>query len=287
MEFDVLSDVLLGLRARGSVYFCDALAHPWSKLFEGQEHASFHQVRQGACRVISAESEILLGPGDLVFLGPGETHTLESYQPEESRSLDQSETLLMCGYCEVTEHAYGSLSTLFPRMSIIRNDQLQQRSWLNSVLDQLSFEYRSTTPGSQLIVNKLTEVMVVELLRINFGMVEERNLLTALKDKKIATALESLHAEPEKNWTLQTLGEHIGMSRSAIAKRFTELVGVPMFEYLTNLRMQRAIDLLQTSDLRPADIAEKIGYESVVAFTKAFKRHTGETPSKYRRSLFA
>ena len=106
-------------------------------------------------------------------------------------------------------------------MSIIRNDHLQQYAWLNSVLDQLSFEYRSTTPGSQLIVNKLTEVMVVELLRINFGRVEERNLLTALKDKKIATALENLHAEPEKNWTLQSLGEHIGMSRSGIAKRFT------------------------------------------------------------------
>lgn len=287
MEFDVLSDVLMGLRARGSVYFCEALAHPWNKVFDGQKHASFHQVRQGTCRVTSEEGNFILGPGDLVFLGPGVTHQLESYQPEKGEQVDQSETLLMCGYCEVTEHAYGSLSTIFPKMSIIRNDHLQQYAWLNSVLDQLSFEYRSTTPGSQLIVNKLTEVMVVELLRINFGRVEERNLLTALKDKKIATALENLHAEPEKNWTLQSLGEHIGMSRSGIAKRFTELVGIPMFEYLTNLRMQRAIDLLQTSDLRPADIAEKIGYESVVAFTKAFKRHTGETPSKYRRSLYA
>lgn len=286
MEFDVLSDVLMGLRARGSVYFCEALAHPWNKVFDGQKHASFHQVRQGACRVTSDDVNFLLGPGDLVFLGPGVTHQLEGYQPESGEQLDQSETLLMCGYCEVTEHAYGSLSTLFPKMSIIRNDQLQQRTWLNSVLDQMSFEYRSTTPGSQLIVNKLTEVMVVELLRINFGMVDERNLLTALKDKKMAKALESLHAEPERNWTLQSLGEHIGMSRSGIAKRFTELVGIPMFEYLTNLRMQRAIDFLQTSDLRPADIAEKIGYESVVAFTKAFKRHTGETPSKYRTQFF-
>jgi len=282
INIDVLSDVLSALRARGTVYFCDHLEPPWTKTFNSPEQASFHQVRQGSCWARSDIESHFLGPGDLVFLGPSVKHELVSEVPDSSKSENQTETLLMCGYCEISERALAPIVELFPRLCVLRNEQLQQMSWLNNILDKLSFEYQSSNPGSQLVVNKLTEIMMVELLRINFGRSEQINLITALSDNLMARALESLHMQPEKNWTLNSLGEQIGISRSGLAKRFKEMVGIPMFEYLTQLRVQRAKDLLLTSDLKSIDIAERVGYESNVAFTKTFKKQTGETPTQYR-----
>ncbi len=281
METDVLSDVLLALRARGAVYFCDQLAPPWTKLFDSPEHASFHQIRQGSCTLRSEHEDCFLGPGDLIFFGPGQTHELNSIAPNPDSAAGESETLLMCGYCEISEHAHAALRGLFPESCVIRNEQLQQLPWLKAILDQLSFEYQSFISGSQLVVNKLTEVLIVELLRMNFGRAKDKNLITALSDKFIARALELLHEAPEENWTLVSLGEQIGMSRSGLAKRFKELVGIPMFEYLTQLRIQRAIDLLESGSIKPYEIAEKVGYESDAAFKKTFKKYTGLTPNQY------
>ena len=74
------------------------------------------------------------------------------------------------------------------------------------------------------------------------------------------------------------------MSRAAFAKRFRELVGHPMFEYLTNLRVQRAKELLQDTQMPLYEVASRVGYDSDMSFTKAFKKRTGVTPTRYRKS---
>jgi AraC-like DNA-binding protein len=79
------------------------------------------------------------------------------------------------------------------------------------------------------------------------------------------------------------MAEEIGMSRAAFAKRFKELVGQPMFEYLTRLRVQRAKELLQETKLPLYEVASRVGYESDLAFTKTFKKHAGITPTRYRK----
>ena len=85
-------------------------------------------------------------------------------------------------------------------------------------------------PGPELVVNKLTEVVLVELIRINFGRGEQSRFIKALSDKRIAKALQHLHNNPHISWTLEKMGKAIGMSRAAFAKRFKELVGQPMFD---------------------------------------------------------
>jgi AraC-like DNA-binding protein len=141
----------------------------------------------------------------------------------------------------------------------------------------------SQQPGAELVVNKLTEVVLVELIRINFGRSEKSRFVKALSDKRIAKALQHLHNSPQIPWTLEKMGEEIGMSRAAFAKRFKELVGQPMFEYLTLLRVQRARELLQETNLRLYEVASKVGYESDLAFAKTFKKYTGTTPTRYRK----
>lgn len=280
---EVLSDILRSLHVRGSVYFCDRLVSPWSLKFDGTPRASFHMVRRGECWVtVNGESE-QLGPGDLVFLEPGKAHHLSSHAPGQTGTTGVC-TLLLCGYCEFDGAASSPLLNVFPSVTIVRYEEIVKHGWLKTTLDQLSTEFMSGLPGAELVIDKLTEIVIVELIRINFGRTTGDPFVQALTDKQISTALHLLHENPEDSWTLQRLAERVGISRAAFARKFRELVGTPMFEYLTNLRIDRAKDLLLASGLPIAEIAYRVGYESDVSFTKTFRRLTGLTPARFRKA---
>ena len=280
---DVLSDILRSMRVEGSVYFCDHLQAPWSMGFEDTSSASFHLVRRGECWVMSGESTERLGPGDLVFIAPGRDHVLASQPPNQDPSPGETRTLLLCGYCSFVEETGTPLLDIFPSLTIVREEEILKHPWLKSTLDQLSTEYMSQQPGSELVVNKLTEVVLVELIRINFGRDDKSHFIRALSDKQISRALQDLHNNPHIGWTLEKIAGNVGMSRAAFAKRFKELVGQPMFEYLTVLRVQRAKELLQETKLPLYEVASRVGYESDLAFSKTFKKHTGTTPTRFRK----
>ena len=285
MFSDVLSDVLRTLRATGTVYFCDQLAPPWEKHFTGEDGASFHQIRRGSCRLESDELVEHLGPGDLVFLAPGRAHTLSSEPSAPDAALLHADTLLLCGYCSFDNILGTSLSDLFPEIIVIRDQQMQELSWLQAILNQLSREYLSMRPGTEIVVNRMTEVLIVELIRMNFGQQGETILIKALADKYVGKSLQQLHQHPEKPWSLDILAADVGLSRAAFAKRFKDLVGQPMFDYLTQLRMQRACQLLAETDSPLYEVASRVGYESDLAFTRTFKKRLGKTPTAYRKEL--
>ena len=283
MDTDILSDVLRSLRASGTVYFCDELKAPWKKQFPGEKAASFHQVRRGGCYFQSDGVEDYLGPGDLVFIEAGRAHTLTDQPRGEASASNNPATLLLCGYCEFDDSLGVPLSSLFPAISLIRDEQLQSQLWLRTLLDTLSGEFLSNRPGTRIVVNKLTEVLMVELIRINFGQRNESPLLRALSDKKIANALQLLHRSPEHLWTLDSLAAEVGMSRAGFAKRFKDLVEHSMFDYLTQIRLQRACELLADTQLTLYEIANRSGYDSDLAFARTFKKRLGLTPTAYRK----
>lgn len=280
---EVLSDILGSMRVHGSVYFCDHLEAPWSMEFKDTKRASFHLVRRGECWVLSGDRRECLGRGDLAFIEPGRDHELASHPPGQSPSPGEARTLLLCGYCEFAEETLTPLSDVFPSLTIVREEELLEHAWLKSTLDQLSAEYMSQKPGAELVVNKLTEVVLVELIRINFGRKDQSHFVTALSDKRIAKALNQLHSNPHVAWTIEKMAQEVGMSRAALARRFKELVGQPMFEYLTRLRVQRARELLRETKLPVYEVASRVGYDSDLAFTKTFKKHAGTTPTRFRK----
>lgn len=280
---DVLSDILRSMRVRGSVYFCDHLMAPWTMEFKERNSASFHLVRRGECWVMSEDRTECLGPGDLVFIEPGRNHVLASQPPGQTPTAGNARTLLLCGYCEFTQEIDSPLLEVFPSLTVVREEELLKHPWLKTTLDQLSAEYLSQQPGAGLVVDKLTEVVLVELIRIDFGRGEWSRFIQGLSDKQIAKALQLLHANPHIVWTLEKMAAEVSMSRAAFAKRFKELVGQPMFEYLTRLRVGRAKELLQDTKLPIYDVASRVGYESDLAFTKTFKKYAGTTPTRYRK----
>ena len=290
---DVLSEVLRSLRVAGTVYFCDSLVAPWTKRFADPDRASFHQVRGGVARLRVGERETVLGPGDLAFLGPGVEHALEAGEADAPAPAagdggdgggSDGGTLLLCGYCAFELGGTGPAASLFPELAVLGRERLAGRAWLAGVLDRLGEEYLSPEPGAALAVERLTEVLVVELVRMDFGRDGRGGLVRALADPKVATALEALHASPERPWTLEALARRTGLSRAGFAARFAERVGQPMFGYLTDLRVRRARTLLAESTLSLAEIAERVGYGSDVAFAKTFKRCTGTTPAAWRKA---
>ena len=162
VNMEVLTDILKGLRAAGSVYFCDFLVPPWKNLYQDEPRAMFHLVRRGRCMISVEGDNFELRSGDFVFMAPGVDHVMQN------SSDDEQQTLLLCGYCEFESSSDDVLMRALPRFVLLRQEELEEWPWLTRTLDHLSAEYMSDAPGRELTVNKLTEVLLVQLLRIDF-----------------------------------------------------------------------------------------------------------------------
>src|SRR6266700_4189011 len=133
-------------------------------------------------------------------------------------------------------------------------------------------------PGSEVVATRLAEVLFIQVLRAHIASGPERNKgwLRAVFDPQMGTALSAIHDNVKTPWTVESLAEAAGMSRSAFAARFKEPLG-DIFQR----RMQKAMQLLEQRDKKLIDVARSVGYESDAAFSKAFKRVVGANPGEY------
>lgn len=180
-------------------------------------------------------------------------------------------------------HAEMLLHSLPPIVHIRREpDKAAMRWWL----ERLREELRDPQPGGSLIAQQLAYMMLIQALRLHLADATTvgRGWLSALSDKHMSIAIISMHNAPGYPWTLQSLAERIGMSRSVFALRFREIVGSTPMEYLTRWRMLLAADRLKKSSDGLSAIARSLGYESESAFGKAFRRVMGCSPRQYTRS---
>jgi AraC-like DNA-binding protein len=131
----------------------------------------------------------------------------------------------------------------------------------------------------------LSELLFVEVVRRYVAALpnEDAGWLSGLRDESVGRALQKLHERPAHQWSLEELAKETGMSRSMLAERFAHFVGVPPIQYLTQWRMQLAASLLRTTSATLAEIADRVGYGSEAALSRAFKRGVGVAPAAYRR----
>ena len=178
------------------------------------------------------------------------------------------------------------LKRLLPELILVKADQAQSLA-LHSTLQLLASEMAEPAPGSEVMVNRLADILFIQCVRAHIASSSENcksGWLRAIFDPKIGVALKAMHEKVENPWTVETLAVAAGMSRSAFALRFKELLGETPLEYLTNWRMYKAIGSLQKDDRKLFEIAKSVGYDSDAAFSKAFKRVLGVAPREYRRS---
>ena len=183
-------------------------------------------------------------------------------------------------------HAEMLLQALPPIVHIRRESDKAAMRWS---LERMREELRDPQPGGSLIAQQLAYTMLIQALRLHLTDTANagRGWLSALSDKQMSIAITSMHNDPGYPWTLQSLAERVGMSRSVFALRFRETVGATPMEYLTRWRMLLAADRLKNSPDGLSAIAQSLGYESESAFGKAFRRVMGFSPRQYTRTATA
>jgi AraC-like DNA-binding protein len=169
---------------------------------------------------------------------------------------------------------------------LVKADQARTLA-LHTTLQLLASEMAEQSPGSEVAANRLAEVLFIQTLRAHIASGSEtckRGWLRAIFDPQVGGALRSIHENVNSPWTVESLAAAAGMSRSAFALRFKEMLGQTPLDYVTEWRMQKAMPLLQNGDKKLVEVARSVGYESDAAFSKAFKRVVGVAPREYRQN---
>jgi AraC-like DNA-binding protein len=274
----------------------------WTIRFQPSDIVVFGQMIEGAARVERDDGAGLdLSAGDFLLMpapppwtmtaaegGPPVDFGAAIADPGLLLSAGQRPTItrfIAGNFAFAPANANLVASLMLPIVHVRATDIIAGR--LSSLLSALGDEALTDRPGRSLVLDRLLEVMLIEALRYRgAGMPgPEQGLLAGLDDAKVGKALRLMHEDAQRPWTVAALANAVGMSRSAFAARFTQIIGMPPIDYLTNWRLTLAKAALASSDKPMVEIAEIAGYQSVSAFSTGFKRATGVSPSTYKRSL--
>jgi AraC-like DNA-binding protein len=303
MPADLLSDVLGLLALQGEVFCRTELSAPWGLRLVRQS-AHFHMIERGAVwfEIESTQHGFEAVAGDLVVLPHGNGHCMMDRAGRTAVPLEQllpkavSASLLrhggggvvtdvICGTFHIGGLVAESMLAVLPTVIHMPGAHIQHFAWLDPLLRQLAEESQSDAPGSRFASSRLVDLLLVLVVRYWLAQHPEQRggLLAAQRDPRIAAALALLHNGPQRSWDVQGLATAVGMSRSSFTERFTTLVGEPPLKYLTRWRVNLAARLLASPTISVAEVAERVGYDSEAAFSRAFKRHLGSAPTVYRR----
>ena len=298
-----VADALRHITITG-VFYCPSYLHePWGGTVPPMPGCVwFHVVTSGHCELVVGGDRVHLQSGDLALVPHGAGHRIEAGGPTEYPSIpdlphdEQSDNYAVLRYGDdgpLTELVCGGLRLEHPSarrlldgLPPIVHVRTVRRTVLGATLDLLAEEVRSREVGSEAVISRLCDVLVIQAIRHWMTSSEATGSpwLRAMGDPQIGLALAALHAEPAVPWTVESLASRAAMSRSAFAARFRELLGQPVMGYLTELRLQLAVDLLHRSDRTVAEVATAVGYESDASFSRVFKRHLGTSPRQMRHA---
>jgi AraC-like DNA-binding protein len=305
---DALADVLNVTRISGSVLAHVHAHEPWGLDLVLADGAAFHAVTGGSVWLeVEAESARRLMPGDVVLLPTGLRHLLLSAPGVAAQRYDAdlkaelvteagdlvipgpgaASRFLCAGFSYDNELAHPLLS-LLPRVLHVSPVDEGPETPLQSTLRLLMGELSRHQIGSEAAVERLIEVLFVHVIRSWLETSADSTApswLTGLRDAVVARALGLLHAQPEHPWTIDELAAAVHVSRSTLVRRFNDLVGEPPAAYLARWRMELAARLLRESEQPVARISHRVGYTSEFAFSRAFSKHRGEPPSRYRKRI--
>jgi AraC-like DNA-binding protein len=323
MATDALSDVLRALRLAGAVYFDVAARAPWvaeqptremvlPKILPGAQHLiSYHVVTEGRCfaGLIGAEP-IAVEAGEVVVFTKGDPHVMSSRPgmraaPVTAAAFDEAaasplpfsvsygagggppSVRLVCGFLAGHAQPFNLLLDNLPPVIKAGNPQDGDANWLGEFIRVAISESTNKRAGGEGVLAKLSELMFIEVVRRHLEAVPPAptGWLAGLRDPAVGKALSLIHRSPARNWTIEELARDAGLSRSVLAERFADLVGLPPMHYLAKWRMQIASELLSGGTTNIATVAAEAGYGSEAAFSRAFKKMVGVPPSAWRRGL--
>ncbi|QJI45497.1 AraC family transcriptional regulator [Pseudomonas sp. ADAK2] len=308
LSSDLINELLRGMRLRGVEYRRIQAGPAFGLGFAAKPgHAYFHFLAVGTA-VLRAEDGALyeLSAGNAVFIAQGDSHQLLSspdVPAQDIGSFDASplgdavcavnaspgadgspSSIIFSGCMEFELGSMQGLGGLMPDLMLI-DARGQRYPGLMPILTAMEREVRSARVGFAGILARLADVVAAMIVR---GWVEcacgnASGLVAALRDPRLARALLALHREPARDWTVAELAAQCNTSRSVFAERFQATIGIPPLRYATELRMRLASQWLSLDRLPIEAVALRLGYTSQAAFSRAFKRITGQPPGASRQ----
>jgi AraC-like DNA-binding protein len=196
----------------------------------------------------------------------------------------EASTVILCGFIACDLRPFNPLIAALPRLMRLPAEGVG--AWVAPMLEHAAAESGERRAGSAALLQRVSEMVFVDGARRYLDSLppEARGWLGALRDRQVGRAIGLMHADPAHPWTLEELGQRVGLSRSALHERFVQFTGQPPMQYLTHWRMQCGARLLREGHDTVASVAFDVGYESEAAFARAFKRATGMPPAAWRRA---
>jgi AraC-like DNA-binding protein len=314
---DALSDVLRVTQLTGGVFFDAEFSAPWciaARMEAGlcapfmgpaAHLVPYHYVVSGELTFALGNQDVAtLRAGEMVLFPNNDLHIMGSdlsVAPTSARELlsgvqgdgpyhirhggGGAPTRLICGYLGCLSAQANPIFSALPACMKISAEQSRESMWFRSLFEYAANEMPQGEAGAATVLAKVSELLFVEAVRRYARELPagRTGWLAGLQDQVVSRALALLHRHVARDWNVDELGREVGLSRSALADRFVAVIGVPPMQYLTQWRMQVAALSLKTTSLSLARIAERVGYESEAAFSRAFRRAFGVPPATWRR----
>ncbi|WP_435118762.1 AraC family transcriptional regulator [Amycolatopsis thermoflava] len=306
---DELAGLLDGPRARGAFLLRAQLAPPWSMRIQDEAPLTLVAVLRGSAwvcfddgttrKLTAGDVAVLRGPDPYTFcdhpdttpqvvVGPEQVCTTPAGQEVVMTGLGlrtwgndpHGPTTLLVGTYQLSGEVSRRLLGALPVLVVVAVPD-------SPVMTLLGAEISRDEPGQEAVLDRLLDLLLIDVLRKWFAGPESGPWYRAYADPVVGRALRLLQHRPEHPWTVATLAAATGVSRAALARRFTELVGEPPMAYLTGWRLALAADLLRDPDTTLAAVARRVGYSSPFALSAAFKRAHGVSPQRHRRGAAA
>lgn len=311
---DALSKIFDDIHMRGAEYLYISASNDWNFYLDTQGEFVFHIIMFGHCNfTVEGQPSQAVQGGDIVMIPVGKRHHLYAntvnainnapfnllpefrghrHEPIKLGDDQRARNMILSIRCLLdVEMARPLLSALPSVMTITNAMGTGAPPWLQIGLQFLALEAERSRPGRDTLLNRLVGMLMIECVRDYIEQLPQasENWLNALRDSQLAPVLSVIHAQPEKPWTVADLASIALMSRSAFAERFNHVIGETPLAYLAAHRLRLAAWYLRESHVYTnqqsiARIAEKVGYGSETAFSQAFKRVYGCSPSQYRKN---
>lgn len=301
---DQIAGLLDGPRARGAFLLRCLLEPPFAVRIEDGAPLTLVVVTRGATLIDTARAEA----GDVVVLRGPTPYTVRSAVDAELQAVigeDQrcwsppgaprpprdlglrtwghavdAATAMLVGTYPVGGEIGARLVRSLPAVTVLRPDDLEAApAPLVALLDG---ELDRDAAGQDVVLDRALDLLLVTVLRSWFAGPAAPSAALARRDPAVGPVLRAMEADPAAPWTVADLARRVGLSRAALARRFTAAVGVPPMAWLTDLRLSLAADLLRGTDLTLATIADRVGYGSPFALSAAFHRERGVRPATLR-----
>jgi AraC-like DNA-binding protein len=323
---DVLSDVLRTVRLTGALFFRLDASSPWADavpaasecaaaLLPGAQHVvSYHIVTRGSCWAsLAGGTPVRLEAGDVFVVPQGDAYVMSS-APGLRSQMSADDVLaffrqmgtgsapaevseggggperveIFCGFLGCDVRPFNPVLEALPRLVHLTRPAVASDQ-MGHLIELALAESRQRRSGARCVLLRLSEVLFVELVRryLDDPSRGQTGWLAGLRDPAIGHALASLHDRPAHSWTLEGLARETGVSRSTLADRFTQIVGLPPMRYLAQWRMQLAASRLSDGLAKVSAVAADVGYDSEAAFSRAFKKSVGVSPAAWRRQQAA